>query len=42
MKKKTLNVRYRLRFVNRDLKIYDGDVDDNATKQCYHWLKEHK
>ena len=26
----------------RELKIYDDDVDENAAKQRYHWLKEHK
>ena len=30
------------RALNRELKIYDDDVDDNAAKQWYHWLKEHK
>ena len=26
----------------RDFKIYDAVVDENATKQHYHWLKEEK
>ena len=26
----------------RDFKIYDAVVDENATKQQYHWLKEEK
>ena len=25
--------------VNRELKIYDDDVVENARKQWYHWLK---
>ena len=34
----TVHVRsFRL---NRDFKIYDAVVDENATKQQYHWLKE--
>ena len=27
---------------NRDLKLYDVVVNENATKQEYHWLKEEK
>ena len=27
---------------NRELKIYDDDVVENARKQWYHCLKEHK
>ena len=26
----------------RDFKIYDAVVNENATKQQYHWLKEEK
>ena len=26
----------------RDLTIYDAVVNENATKQQYHWLKEEK
>ena len=29
-------------WIIRELKIYDDDVDENATKEWYHWLKEHK
>ena len=32
----------RCQFNIRELKIYDDNVVENARKQRYHWLKEHK
>ena len=40
--KRAHQVRRLQRSLNRDLKIYDAVVNENARKQQYHWLKEEK
>ena len=35
-------IRQVQRAINRDFKIYDAVVNENATKQQCHWLKEEK